>query len=49
MLIYAIIFTYLIGLGIVVEHELAWYYAVPLFMLSPAFVPFYLGMKISQI
>lgn len=49
MLIYAIIFTYLIGLGIVVEHELAWYYAVLLFMVSPMFVPFYLGMKISQI
>jgi len=48
-IVLAIIFTYLIGLGILIEHELAWYYAIPLFILSPVFVPVYIGIKISQI
>lgn len=47
--IYLIVAIYLIGLGIVIDQEQAWYISIPLFILSPIFVPFFIGVKMSQI
>jgi|GEM_PF-5820160 len=36
-------------IGIVLDQELAWYHALLLLILSPVFVPFFIGIKISKI
>lgn len=44
-----LISVYLMGLGIVLDQRQAWYWGVLIFILSPVFVPFFVGIKISKI
>ena len=48
MIIY-LISVYSAGLGLVLDQDQAWYWSVILFLFSPVFVPFFIGVKISQI
>lgn len=44
-----LISVYAAGLGLVLDQDQAWYWSVILFLFSPVFVPFFIGVKISQI
>lgn len=44
-----IVSVYAIGLGIVLDQEMSWYWSILLFLISPGFVPFFIGVKVSQI